>query len=437
MMFNHLKSSPSTALQGEIVVPGDKSISHRAILLGSIAKGITTVSGFLDGEDCMATLAAFQAMGVTIEGPIAQRLTIHGVGKHGLQKPKDIVSCGNSGTTMRLLAGLLAAQPFDSTMTGDASLQKRPMERVSRPLIQMGADIVTTNGCPPLSIHGGQTLQGITYEMPVASAQVKSCLLLAGMYAKGNTRVIEPQPTRDHTERMLAAFSYPIQVADNTIEITAEGECLGTDISVPGDLSSAAFFIVAATLSPGSQLRIKQVGINPTRTGVLSILKQMGANIAVTNSRLWGGEWVADLEVHYAPLQGITIPLSLVPLAIDEFPVLCIAASCAEGQTVLRGAQELRHKESDRLGAMVLGLQQLGITAEAFDDGLVIQGGTLQGGVVDSQHDHRIAMAFAIAGAVAKGCVTVKHCANIATSFPTFVATAKAVNLTIQETNDD
>lgn len=437
MNLLHFLSSPAKALQGDITVPGDKSISHRSIILGAIAKGTTTISGFLDGEDCLATLKAFQSMGVAIEGPVAKRVVIHGVGKYGLQKPKGAIDCGNSGTSMRLLAGLLAAQSFDSELTGDESLRKRPMERISRPLKQMGAELVTTEGKAPLFIHGGQTLQGISYEMPEASAQVKSCLLLAGMYAQGETRVIEPGFTRDHTERMLTTFSYPIQKAENTIIINSDSECLGTDIIIPGDISSAAFFIVAATLIPGSEIVIRNVGINPTRTGIIQILTSMGADISLDNKRLCGEELVADLYVKHAPLEGIDIPSALVPLAIDEFPVIFIAAACAKGQTLLHGARELRSKESDRIGAMVDGLQRLSIEAQGFDDGIYINGGILQGGEVDSYHDHRIAMAFAIAGAVAKSSVLIKNCTNVATSFPTFVKTAKQMNLAIKEIHDD
>ncbi|WP_019217099.1 3-phosphoshikimate 1-carboxyvinyltransferase [Legionella tunisiensis] len=430
-------SSPVKAVQGDITVPGDKSISHRSIILGAIAKGTTTISGFLDGEDCLATLKAFQSMGVAIEGPVAQRVVIHGVGKYGLQKPKGIIDCGNSGTSMRLLAGLLAAQPFDSELSGDASLQKRPMERVSRPLMQMGAEIITKEGRPPLIIRGGHVLHGITYEMPEASAQVKSCLLLAGLYAQGETKVIEPGFTRDHTERMLTTFSYPIQKAENTIIINSDSECIGTDIIVPGDISSAAFFIVAATIVPGSELVIRNVGINPTRTGIIQILTAMGADISLNHKRLCGEELVADLHVKYAQLEGIDIPSDLVPIAIDEFPVIFIAAACAKGQTLLHGARELRCKESDRIGAMVEGLQRLGIEAQAFEDGLYINGGVLQGGEVNSFHDHRIAMAFAIAGAVSKAPVTIKNCSNVATSFPTFVKTANKIQLAIKEIHDD
>lgn len=437
MRAHYFISSPVKSLKGDITVPGDKSISHRSIILGAIAKGTTTVSGFLDGEDCIATLNAFRSMGVKIEGPESQRLIIHGVGKYGLKKPESIINCGNSGTTMRLLSGLLSAQPFDSELTGDDSLVKRPMERVSRPLSQMGAEVTTSKGRPPLFIRGGRVLQGITYEMPEASAQVKSCLLLAGLYAEGETCVIEPGLTRDHTERMLAAFSYPIHQSDGTIVINSASECHGTDIQVPGDISSAAFFIVAATLVPNAELFIRNVGVNPTRTGVIEILKRMGAHIEVTNHRVWGGEPVADIYVKHAPLKGIDIPVELVPLAIDEFPAIFIAASCAEGQTILHGAKELRCKESDRIGAMAEGLQQLGIEAEVFDDGICIQGGVLHGGEVDSRHDHRIAMAFAIAGSVASAPVKINDCAEVATSFPTFVNTANQVNLAIQETHDE
>lgn len=431
------KSSPTEALQGDITVPGDKSISHRAIMFGAIAQGITTINGFLDADDCMASLRAFKSMGVSIEGPVEQRVVIHGVGKYGLKKPTNAIDCGNSGTTMRLMAGLLAAQSFDSILTGDESLLKRPMERISRPLHQMGAEVVTTNGRAPLHIHGGQSLQGIVYKMPEASAQVKSCILLAGLYAKGETCVIEPGLTRDHTERMLTTFSYPLHKAGHRIVINAASECQGTDVIVPGDISSAAFFIVAATLVKGSDLILRNVGINPTRTGVIQILKSMGAQIKISHKRLCGEELVADIHVKYSPLEGIDIPLSMVPLAIDEFPAIFIAASCAKGKTVLQGAKELRHKESDRLTAMADGLTILGIKVEVFDEGIAIHGGELQGGVVDSRGDHRIAMSFAIAGAVAKGAVTIRNCANVATSFPHFIKIAQRIHLAIEETSDE
>lgn len=432
----HFIAQPAESLQGDIRVPGDKSISHRSIILGSIAQGMTTVSGFLQGADCMATLRAFQSMGVQIEITEPEHLVIHGVGKYGLEKPKQIINCENSGTTMRLLAGLLSAQSFDSVLIGDDSLSKRPMERVSHPLQQMGAFISTSNGCSPLMIIGNQILQGIAYDMPEASAQVKSCLILAGLYAKSETRVTERTLSRDHTERMLKAFSYPINQSGNTITLNGDRECQGTDIVIPGDMSSAAFFIVAATLIPGSELLIRNVGINPTRTGVLSILKQMGANIDIINQRTCGHEWVADLYVRHAVLQGIDIPLDLVSFAIDEFPAILVAASCATGQTILRGACELRFKESDRIDSMAEGLKRLGIQVTLLDDGIIVKGGLPQGGTVDSRGDHRIAMAFAIAGSVASSPVTILDCANVVTSFPTFITTAQTINLQIQEIHE-
>lgn len=430
-------SSPAKALQGEISVPGDKSISHRAIIFSAIAKGKTTIQGFLDGEDCLATLKAFQAMGVSVEGPVSQQLVIHGVGKYGLQKPQAAIDCGNSGTSMRLLAGLLAAQKFDSVLVGDESLAKRPMERICHPLSLMGANISANQGKPPLHIKGSALLQGIRYEMPVASAQLKSCLLLAGMYARGETTIIEPELTRDHTEKMLAAFSYPLQKSEKQITINSDSVCLGTEIRVPGDISSAAFFIVAASLIPGSDILISNVGINPSRTGIIRILQQMGAKITQSNLRSYGEEPVADLRVQYADLKGISIVPELVPLAIDEFPVIFIAAACASGETRVSGAAELRSKESDRIGAMVKGLQHLGIDVQALEDGALIRGGQLQGGVVNSFHDHRIAMAFAIAGAIAQQPVRIENCKNVATSFPSFVQTARQLHLSIEEVPDE
>jgi len=356
-------STTANALTGEITVPGDKSISHRSIILGAIAQGCTEVNGFLEGDDCLATLAAFRAMGVSIDGPSNGTLIIHGVGKHGLKRPAGVIDCQNSGTTIRLLSGLLAAQRFDTELTGDASLKKRPMKRVSDPLQLMGAKIETAKGCPPIKLYGEQRLHGICYDMPQASAQVKSCVLLAGLYASGKTQIIEPELTRDHTELMLKTLSYPITREGNVITIDAAHECQGTRIDVPGDISSAAFFIVAAMITPGSRLLIQNVGLNPTRTGVITILEAMGGNIRLHNQRHYGGEPVGDIEVSYSELHGIEIPEHLVPLAIDEFPVLFIAAACAKGITVLRGAEELRCKESDRIGAMAEGLQQLGIKA--------------------------------------------------------------------------
>ena len=416
------KVQPGGLLQGEARVPGDKSMSHRSIMLGSLADGVTHVKGFLEAEDALATLQAFRDMGVEIEGPVDGCLTIHGVGKHGLKAPKNDLYLGNSGTSMRLLSGLLAGQSFDSVLTGDKSLSGRPMKRVTEPLALMGADIKATDkGTAPLYITGkaGQ-LQGIDYAMPMASAQVKSCLLLAGMYADGETSVTEPAPTRDHTERMLSGFSYLVNQQGSKVTITAEGKLTAADIDVPSDISSAAFFLVGASIAPGSDLLLKHVGINPTRTGVIDILRLMGANIEVLNERVVGGEPVADLHVVYSPLTGIDIPEALVPLAIDEFPVLFVAAACAKGQTRLSGAEELRVKESDRIQVMADGLKILGVDAQPTEDGMVIQGGTIGGGVVTSHGDHRIAMAFSIAGLRADAPITILDCANVNTSFPEF-----------------
>jgi len=416
------KVQPGGLLQGEARVPGDKSMSHRSIMLGSLADGVTHVKGFLEAEDALATLQAFRDMGVEIEGPVDGCLTIHGVGKHGLKAPKNDLYLGNSGTSMRLLSGLLAGQPFNSVLTGDKSLSGRPMKRVTEPLALMGADIkATEKGTAPLYITGraGQ-LQGIDYMMPMASAQVKSCLLLAGMYAGGETSVTEPAPTRDHTERMLSGFSYPVKQQGSKVTITADGKLTAADIDVPSDISSAAFFLVGASIAPGSDLLLKHVGINPTRTGVIDILRLMGANIEVLNERVVGGEPVADLHVVYSSLTGIDIPEALVPLAIDEFPVLFVAAACAKGQTRLSGAEELRVKESDRIQVMADGLQILGVDAQPTEDGMVIQGGKIGGGIVTSHGDHRIAMAFSIAGLRADAPITILDCANVNTSFPEF-----------------
>lgn len=430
-------SKPAVTVKGQIKVPGDKSISHRSIIFGSIAKGTSVIDGFLDGEDCLATLNAFKSMGVNIEGPHHQQVIIHGVGKYGLKQPRSVIDCGNSGTSIRLMAGLLAAQSFDSELTGDESLLKRPMLRVSKPLTEMGAEITTNEGKPPLHITGGMTLKGIDYSMPEASAQVKSCILLAGLYAEGQTIIRESGISRDHTERMLKTFSYPVRIEKNSICVTADGECVGTKVQVPGDISSAAFFIVAGTIIPNAEIVIKDVGVNPTRIGVLHILKEMGANINLANIRQFGEEPVADLHIKNAPLRGITINEAMVPLAIDEFPILFIAAACAEGQTILRGAKELRFKESDRIGAMVEGLQRIGVQAEALEDGIIIQGGKITGGEVDSKGDHRIAMAFAIAGAVSANPIVVRNCANVATSFPNFIAVAKELQILIEEKREN
>lgn len=426
---------PGGVLRGRWRVPGDKSISHRAIMLGSLAEGVTAITGFLEGEDCLATLQAFRAMGVRIEGPEQGRVTTHGVGLHGLRAPAGPLDMGNSGTSMRLMSGILAGQAFDTVLTGDASLTRRPMRRVTEPLARMGARIEAATGdVAPLWIHGDQRLQGIDYTLPVASAQVKSCLLLAGLYAAGVTRITAPAPTRDHTQRMLEGFGYPLwREGEHTVALTGGGRLLGTEIDVPADISSAAFFLVGASIAPGSDLILEHVGVNPTRTGVIDILRLMGATIEVLNPRLAGGEPVADLRVRHAPLHGIRIPEPLVPLAIDEFPALFIAAACAEGVTVLTGAQELRVKESDRIQTMADGLMALGSAAAPTSDGIVIQGGALSGGTVNSHGDHRIAMSFAMAALRASAPITIQDCANVNTSFPGFVALARSAGLTIQE----
>ncbi|ARS48502.1 3-phosphoshikimate 1-carboxyvinyltransferase [Ectopseudomonas mendocina] len=427
-------AKPGSSLSGRIRVPGDKSISHRSIMLGSLAEGTTEVEGFLEGEDALATLQAFRDMGVVIEGPHHGRVTIHGVGLKGLKAPAGPLYMGNSGTSMRLLSGLLAAQPFDTVLTGDASLSKRPMNRVAKPLREMGAVIETgPEGRPPLTIKGGQRLTGMDYEMPMASAQVKSCLLLAGLYAAGRTSVTEPAPTRDHTERMLRGFGYPVSVEGSTASVESGHKLTATRIEVPADISSAAFFLVAASIAEGSELVLEHVGINPTRTGVIDILKLMGGDISLENQREVGGEPVADIRVRSAKLKGIDIPEDLVPLAIDEFPVLFVAAACAEGRTVLRGAEELRVKESDRIQVMADGLITLGVKAEPTPDGIIIEGGSIGGGEVWAHGDHRIAMSFSVASLRASAPIRIHDCANVATSFPNFLALAAEVGIQVAE----
>lgn len=424
------KARSGGKVNGTIRVAGDKSISHRSIMLGALAEGVTEVEGFLEGEDSLATLQAFRDMGVVIEGPSQGRVTIHGVGLHGLQAPPGPIYLGNSGTGMRLFAGLLAGQKFDSELTGDASLSKRPMERVAKPLRMMGAQIESgEEGRPPLRIKGGQALKAIDYALPMASAQVKSCVLLAGMYAEGETRVTEPAPTRDHTERMLNGFGYSVERAGSTASLQGGGRLQAGKIDVPSDISSAAFFMVAASITPGADLMLEHVGLNPTRVGVINILKAMGGNLKVLNERQVGGEPVGDIRVRHAQLKGIHIPEDQVPLAIDEFPVLFIAAVCAEGETVLTGAEELRVKESDRIQVMADGLAQLGVRTEVKPDGIVIRQSKIQSGTVHSHGDHRIAMAFSVASLCAEGDITIHDCANVATSFPNFVHLANQVGM--------
>ena len=426
--------NPGGVLRGRLRVPGDKSISHRAIMLGALADGETRVSGFLEGEDSLATLAAFRAMGVSIQGPEAGTVVIQGVGREGLRAPAGPLDLGNSGTSMRLLSGLLAGQGFPVTLIGDESLSRRPMRRVTEPLALMGARIETSpTGTAPLCLLPVAGLQGIDYALPVASAQVKSCLLLAGLFAQGRTCVTEPAPTRDHTERMLTGFGYPIEQRGATVCLAGGGRLTGRDLDVPADISSAAFFLVGASIAPGSDLTLEHVGMNPTRIGVLNILRAMGADIQVLNPREAGGEPVADLRVRHAPLHGIRIPAEQVPLAIDEFPALFIAAACADGETLLTGAEELRVKESDRIQVMATGLTALGIDNQPQPDGILIRGGSPRGGEIDSQGDHRIAMSFAMAALRAGGPIHIHDCANVRTSFPGFVALATGAGLGIEE----
>ncbi|MFT7413930.1 MAG: 3-phosphoshikimate 1-carboxyvinyltransferase [Methylophagaceae bacterium] len=429
----HYIVQPGGKLQGKLRVPGDKSISHRSIMLGSLAEGITEVTGFLEGDDALATLASFRAMGVQIEGPKEGRVTIHGVGMHGLKAADEAIYLGNSGTSMRLLSGLLAGQNFASTLTGDKSLSARPMRRVTDPLAMMGAKIDSDEDRPPLKIKAGNQLTGITYTLPMASAQVKSCILLAGMYAHGKTTVTQPAPTRDHTERMFMGMGYAVEVKGDTVSIEGGGKLTATSIDVPADISSATFFMVGAAIAEGSDITLTHVGINPTRIGVINILRLMGADITLSNEALTGGEPVADIRVRYAPLKGIKIPEDQVPLAIDEFPALFVAAACANGTTILTGAEELRVKESDRIQAMADGLQVLGIDAQSTADGIIINGGVIGSGEIESHDDHRIAMSFAIAGLQAGGTIQINDCANVGTSFPDFVDLATKAGLDIEE----
>ncbi|MBA1148301.1 3-phosphoshikimate 1-carboxyvinyltransferase [Ectothiorhodospiraceae bacterium WFHF3C12] len=423
---------PGGRLDGELRVPGDKSISHRSVMLGAIAEGETRVDGFLQGADALATLHAFREMGVRVDGPHDGCLRIQGAGLHGLAAPAGALDLGNSGTSMRLLCGLLAGQRFDTVLAGDASLSRRPMRRVTEPLAEMGAVIETTPaGTAPLRVRGGRPLHGIDYDMPVASAQVKSCLLLAGLYADGVTRVTEPATTRDHTERMLDGFGCEVRREGATASVAGGQRLRGHAIDVPADISSAAFFLVGASIVPGSEIVLRHVGVNPTRTGVIDILQRMGADIAVGQVKDSGGEPVADIRVRAAQLHGIDIPAELVPLAIDEFPALFVAAAAARGRTVLTGAGELRVKESDRIAVMAEGLGRLGIAAEPTPDGMVIEGGRFNGGEVMAHGDHRIAMAFAMAGMVAGGPVRIRDCANVDTSFPGFQGLAAAHGLRI------
>ena len=422
----HWIASKGQPLQGTLDIPGDKSVSHRAVMFAALADGVSRIDGFLEGEDTRATAAIFARMGVRFETPSPSTRIVHGVGVDGLKAPDGELDCGNAGTGMRLLAGLLAAQPFDSVLVGDASLSRRPMRRVTGPLAQMGARIDTRDdGTPPLRIHGGQPLHGIDYALPVASAQVKSAVLLAGLYARGETHVREPHPTRDYSERMLAAFGASCAFVPGEAALLGGFPLHARDVRVPADFSSAAFFIVAASVVPGSELVLRRVGMNPRRTGLLHVLRAMGADIVELARGEQGGEPVADLRVRHAPLRGIEVPEQHVPDMIDEFPALFVAAACAEGETVVRGAAELRVKESDRIATMAAGLRVLGIHVDETPDGATIVGGPLHGGDVDAHGDHRIAMSLCVAAQVAAGEVRIADVDNVATSFPGFDALAR------------
>jgi 3-phosphoshikimate 1-carboxyvinyltransferase len=433
-----IEARPARHVSGRLAVPGDKSISHRAILLSGLATGTSEVRGFLASEDCLASLAAMRALGVRIEQPSATEVHVHGVGLRGLKSATHALDMGNAGTAIRLFTGLLCAQDFDSTLIGDESLMRRPMERVAKPLREMGAAVRTHEGRPPIEISGRRGLQGIDYRMPMASAQVKSAILLAGLYAQGPTRVTAPAICRDHSERMLASAGVRIESADLTTTLHPPEQLANQSLEVPGDFSSAAFFIVAGLLGAAPEgLLLQNVGLNPTRTGLLDILRSMGGVIDIENPRLSGAEPVADLRVRASSLSGVQVPPALVPLAIDEFPVLFIAAACAAGETRVSGAEELRVKESDRIAAMAAGLAAMGVAHEVAPDGMRIQGrpdgAAFRGGEIDSAGDHRIAMAFSIASWRAAAPIAIRDTANVATSFPGFVALGRSAGLDLTE----
>jgi len=422
----------STPLRGELQPPGDKSISHRALILASLADGESRITGLLDAEDVKATANACRQMGALI-GTHGDECRVVGVGKSGLKPPRQVLDMGNSGTAMRLLTGVLSAQPFDSELTGDESLVRRPMRRIIEPLVRMGARIESSpSGTAPLRIHGNPALQGIDYQLPVASAQIKSCLLLAGLYAKGLTCLTEPHKSRDHTEKMFPVFGVSLRLP---CCIQGGGRLTAANLRVPADISSASFFMVAAAMVPGSELLLNNVGLNDTREGIVRVLRAMGADLRILNHRLFGSEPVADIQVYYrGGLEGIDIPEDWVPSLIDELPVIMALAAVASGTTRIRGAAELRVKESDRLAVMALGLTTLGVRLTEFDDGIDITGGTPAGGEVDGAGDHRCAMSFAVLGQVASEQVVVKGARNIDTSYPEFPAHFKAIggNLEVQ-----
>lgn len=424
---------PATAVAGDFAVPGDKSVSHRAVMLGAIARGRTRVTGFLPGADTLATAAILRQLGVAIERPAETELVIEGVGLHGLRGSAADLDCGNAGTAMRLLAGLLAGQRFASTLVGDDSLTRRPMRRVLEPLARMGARIsASPAGTAPLRIEPAERLVAIDYPCPVASAQVKSCVLLAGLYADGTTRVVEPQATRDYTERMLAALGADVTVDGLAVSLRPGRELAAQPIAVPGDFSSAAFFLVAGAIAGSGELLVRNVGLNPRRTGLLDTLIDMGADIAIVERGEVAGEPVGTLRVRPSALRGIDVPVTRVPDMIDEFPAFAIAAACASGTSRVRGAHELRVKESDRIAAVARGLEALGVAVQEHPDGLDIEGrGRLGGGTIDSRGDHRIAMSFALASLRAEAPIRVLDVANVDTSFPGFAALAAAIGLDI------
>lgn len=426
----NMNITKSAGLRGELAIPGDKSISHRAIMLGALADGTTEITNFLQGADCLSTISCFQAMGVDIDNR-ADRVLIHGVGLHGLKAPDRMLDVGNSGTTTRLISGILAGQTFTSTVNGDASIQKRPMKRIIDPLTQMGADIrsLKHNDCAPLQIRGGE-LHGISYQSPVASAQVKSCVLLAGMYADHTTSVTEPVCSRNHTELMLSGFGAQVATDGTTVSVKPEPKLQGQKIAVPGDISSAAYWIAAGLAVPNSELLLKNVGVNPTRDGILRVVEAMGANITRKNIRTVSGELVCDLIVRSSSLHGTIISGELIPTLIDELPVIAVLACFADGETVIRDAQELKVKESNRIDTVVEGLRAMGADAAATDDGMIIHGGTpLHGCVIDSHLDHRIAMSFAVAGLLCDTPTTILNADSVAISYPNFYESLKKISL--------
>ena len=430
-MTARYRVSPVDQVRGRVRVPGDKSISHRSLMLGGIASGTTEVSGFLASADCLATLEAQRQMGVQVEQLSPTQLRVHGVGARGLAAPARELDMGNAGTAIRLFMGLLAGQPFASTLTGDESLRRRPMERVAGPLRLMGAQILTQEGKPPVKILPVPTLHAVDYVLPMASAQVKSAVLLAALRAEGTTKVTEPAPTRDHTERMLEAFGVQLRREAGQVWMAGGQSLTAAPVSVPGDFSSAAFFIVAGVIAGLPGFTIENVGINPTRTGLLDILRLMGADIRVHPRNEAGTEPIADIEVRASSLKGIQVPEELVPLSIDEFPILFSAAACASGETLVTGAEELRVKESDRLAVMAEGLTRLGIVNELLPDGIRIQGGRFTGGTIDSHGDHRVAMSFSVASLRCDGDIVVEDVENVGTSFPGFVEVAQAAGLQV------